>query len=518
MSTDYREIIPEKLGVLPNSLPYRVVEKKAEFSEVPNELRHKIKFEVYQVSSSLLGSLPASSPDFSVTLSMPELAAKRVTLSYVPATQDDAAIIEEYGGITNVPAYLVEMKPVLRIEGEAVATGSPVTLGETQQFVMDFIAPGGERDRVVNDVTVGAYYGVALDLGKVPSRLIENHHAELKTWSKLLNVSNYTDDRVLGEMLYTTALAYFFELDIYNDILSRSSGVFLMRQPSEAIAALDMAVSYLFWSPYDLDIAGLNIDVDRDIYIPLSKSGNSEEARGFMLTSGSIGSALEHGIFEQLYSVPSVSAIKILQLTSEQGVPIYNINASNVEAILPRLQVSQEVKDAIRNAVAQGREVIIPERNIQYYNWTGVGYIVLDPETGAGAYMISGGLAGGSWALIMKCFVEIKDFVERLVKGRLITVIFDFIKDVKSIITAPISAYEKGAAISLAALIALHTAIYVYAAWQALILSGVAVLGQVLLMTLVFVAITTVLYIFMKMIIGDPAFKSCRKLLLGVNQ
>ena len=508
----------EKLGILPNSLPYRVVEKKAEFSELPNELRHKIKFEIYQVSSSLLGSVPASSPDFSVTLSMPELAAKRVTLSYVPATQDDAAIIEEYGGITNVPAYLVEMKPVLRIEGEAVATGSPVTLGETQQFVMDFIAPGGERDRVVNDVTVGAYYGVALDLGKVPSRLIENHHAELKTWSKLLNVSNYTDDRVLGEMLYTTALAYFFELDIYNDILSRSSGVFLMRQPSEAIAALDMAVSYLFWSPYDLDIAGLNIDVDRDIYIPLSKSGNSEEARGFMLTSGSIGSALEHGIFEQLYSVPSVSAIKILQLTSEQGVPIYNINASNVEAILPRLQVSQEVKDAIRNAVAQGREVIIPERNIQYYNWTGVGYIVLDPETGAGAYMISGGLAGGSWALIMKCFVEIKDFVERLVKGRLITVIFDFIKDVKSIITAPISAYEKGAAISLAALIALHTSIYVYAAWQALILSGVAVLGQVLLMTLVFVAITTVLYIFMKMIIGDPAFKSCRKLLLGVNQ
>ncbi len=129
----YREIIPEKLGILPNSLPYKVVEKKAEFSEVPDELRHKIKFEVYQVSSSLLGSLPASSPDFSVTLSMPELAAKRVTLSYVPATQDDAALIEEYGGITNVPAYLVEMKPVLMV-GEIVASGGTVNLVRISNF------------------------------------------------------------------------------------------------------------------------------------------------------------------------------------------------------------------------------------------------------------------------------------------------------------------------------------------------------------------------------------------------
>jgi hypothetical protein len=148
----YREIIPEKLGVLPNSPPYRVVEKKAEFSEVPDELRHKIKFEVYQ--KDFYGV--SSSPDFSVTISMPELAGKRITLSYVPATQDDAAIIEEYGGITNVPAYLVEMKPVLRVEGEAIAIGNPVTLGETQQFVMEFIAPGGGVDRVENDVTVGA--------------------------------------------------------------------------------------------------------------------------------------------------------------------------------------------------------------------------------------------------------------------------------------------------------------------------------------------------------------------------
>jgi hypothetical protein len=41
--------------------------------------------------------------------------------------------------------------------------------------------------------------------------------------------------------------------------------------------------------------------------------------------------------------------------------------------------------------------VVIAQKNqITYNNWTGTGYIVLDPDTGAGAYMISGGLSGGS--------------------------------------------------------------------------------------------------------------------------
>jgi len=90
---------------------------------------------------------------------MPELAGKRITLSYLPASEDDAALIEEYGGITEVPAYLVEMTPILMVDGEVVAIGGNETLGERQQFVMEFITPGGGRDRVANDVTVGAYYG-----------------------------------------------------------------------------------------------------------------------------------------------------------------------------------------------------------------------------------------------------------------------------------------------------------------------------------------------------------------------
>jgi len=201
-------------------------------------------------------------------------------------------------------------------------------------------------------------------------------------------------------------MAYFAELDIFNDMIAKSSGITVHRQPSENMVGTSTSVSYLFWAPYTFDINGLFIDVDRNVYSPFSKDGDTEKAKSFMLSSGSIGSGLEHAIFEQLYNVSSVSAVKIIQLANEQGIPVYSINSTNVNEILPKLQVSGAVKSGIQSAVASGKVVTIPERNIQYYNWTGIGYIVLDPETGAGAYMISGGIAGGGTSELFTEFID----------------------------------------------------------------------------------------------------------------
>jgi len=217
---------------------------------------------------------------------------------------------------------------------------------------------------------------------------------------------------------------------------------------------------------------------------------------------------LEHGIFEQLYSIPSVSAVKVLQIANQEGIPIYTINTTNVNEILPRLQVSEAVKAGIRGAVASGMVVTIPERNIQYYNWSGVGYIVLNPETGAGAYMISGGLAGGFWALVLGCFKEIKDFVYKI-RSNFLKFMQDFFDDFLDITNAPISSANKAAAYLLLLQFYLHLGIYLWA-FETIAISGVLPL---LLVTLIFIAILAVLYIFIKIIIKDPAFKNCRRLI-----
>jgi hypothetical protein len=53
-------------------------------------------------------------------------------------------------------------------------------------------------------------------------------------------------------------------------------------------------------------------------------------------------------------------------------------------------------------------EAIVPEEEITYFGWRGCGYILYDPETGAGACLITGGAAG---AEILEALGEIIDLL-----------------------------------------------------------------------------------------------------------
>lgn len=49
----------------------------------------------------------------------------------------------------------------------------------------------------------------------------------------------------------------------------------------------------------------------------------------------------------------------------------------------------------IRSAVQSGKEVTVHERQINAHGWSGYGYTIIDPETGAGGYIIEGKGRGG---------------------------------------------------------------------------------------------------------------------------
>ena len=87
---------------------------------------------------------------------------------------------------------------------------------------------------------------------------------------------------------------------------------------------------------------------------------------------------MEHEVFEQLTEVPSVSVIKVLEEASKRQIPIYNISKDNLTETLPKLEVSQTIKNNITSAVNEGKVVTIPERNIEQGEWIGTGYVVLD--------------------------------------------------------------------------------------------------------------------------------------------
>lgn len=424
----------EELGLLPASLPYQTNTILNEFAAVPENKQEMIEFSIYGADPFGI-NFGDSTADFVYKANTAELAGRRITLSWTPATQEDQAVVDQYGQLYQTPAYLVEVIPELRIDGQVVATGQPVGMAYQQKFTMRFISARGEEDRVDNQLTAGAYYAVGLDLQSVSSATLQQRLERINQASASFTELNIISDEGVGEMLYTTALAYFAQVDAYQNIIGKHTGVISVRQPSEAITALDLKVGYLFMCPVSVSLGGMHIDVDRDIVSPVSLNGEDEDIRNFMLQSGIMSSAMEHSVFEQLFNFRSISAAKVMTLANAWGIPIYTVTYDNVAQVLPLLQVSSRIKSDIQNAVNAGHTVTIPEKEIDYYDWHGTGYIDLDPSSGAAAYMISGYLAGGCTAFTLESAVVVLSaflalsislpfIIEAFVAGGVISIVF----------------------------------------------------------------------------------------------
>lgn len=118
-----------------------------------------------------------------------------------------------------------------------------------------------------------------------------------------------------------------------------------------------------------------------------------------MYYSGINSSALEHRVPEQLFtsvdpSVEGISAVKALQIANDSGIPIYTITNNNIDVVLPILQIDPSVINDIRSAVNAGKKAIVSKTNINHRGWVGCGYVIIEPSTGIGGYMISGGMSG----------------------------------------------------------------------------------------------------------------------------
>ena len=385
----YREIgqitLPQ-LNNLAQTFPFKTFAPQYELSVIPDHWRYMALFQMYGL-------------DYSTT--MPELAGKSLTLSYVPATPYDEWLIEYYGGIFNVLAYLVHMKPQLKVEGSIVAEGDGVTLGTYQVFRSNFLRPLGTYwDTNDKQVTTGADYSVSLDQQRISLDLVKKRVDYLKGLIEGLPPTDPATQEMVEEALHITGLSYFAQCDVLSDVAGKTSKVIWTRQPSQAFVAQDLIVLYWSGVPWSVERGSVNIDVKRNIVNPISTTGNHEDEVSWMLTTGSIGSAAEHAIFEQLYGVESVSTEKILTLANRWNIPIYTIDDTNIDQILLQLDTFDIVKQNIVDAINMGWTAVVPQTNIQLNQWYGAGWIIMDPDTGSAGYLLAGHLVTGSELII----------------------------------------------------------------------------------------------------------------------
>jgi len=384
----YLKGIKEKqFGILLGSLPYKVVTVGSKFTSIDPAYRHSLSIVIRD---------PATDEFTSVSKDVCQLTGKKITVSYVPATDQDGAVMANYGGILKTPGYLVKIKARVKVDDSVILESPPVQMGDSLRLSVGFTTPGSFPDSIESELALGIYHNIALSALNVASpQAVGGLDSSNKLPGTFYDSINQGEDEV-GKVLQNIALQYFFHVNNASKLLERMMHIYNTRALNAGFVSVAAQYRELFGRTVSPPIiSGLIMDIPRYIQSPFSVIGDVEQEKAFTKIQGLNTSYFEHAIWESFSGIDSISTVKLLQLANEAGLPIYNINSANIDAVLPTLNQSQRVKDDIRNSVAAGQEVTIPKSYITRNEWTGTGYMVRNPNTGEGAYMISSGLYGG---------------------------------------------------------------------------------------------------------------------------
>lgn len=417
-------IVTTDLGYLPLTLPYNNTDSVKTFEDIPEELTDSVNFKLY--GNSAMGTSYSGKDSINYTYYTPDVYGKRIVLSYVPASAADQEIISEYGNIFSAPAYLIKMKPQLAIDGDVVAEGSICNAGYMQQYTLTVHNGSSSTNdsNISNNIEIGGMYCIAMDYGNISPQEIQNSAEHMESKKDTTSEENIYTEEIMGGMLNSIAKMYFAQLDLYNSVLSGQKNVTATRALSVGIVGFKANVVYTFNKPSELTEGGFFLDIGHDVHSVVSNTNNSKDEKTFMLQSGIYASAMEHGVLEQVTGVESVSTIKTFQYAQEHKIPMHMVAKENLNDELDSITVSSQVKQEIRTAVNSGKIVIIPETEITINQWNGIGYMILDTDTFACGYMISGGMAGGS----MTAGQMIGEYVTYVIEGAIFMIAWEIFK------------------------------------------------------------------------------------------
>jgi RHS repeat-associated protein len=394
-------LVEQTFPFLLGTLPYETIVMAGLYTEVPARLRHNVTFELVNNDSN---SVNYSQNSLSFSIALPKLAGKRVTLSYSPATPVDEAVIAAFAPrahadgtpITlneypsSLPAYLVQVKGELRVDGVILASGLDVNLSGFEQLTIRMQGPGLSGSSQELYIKAGEYLGIAFGTGAVSTRHLDEAKSALeqtKTRLQSEKLAGLTKDQILGSFLHASALASLAEIDYLNSLRAQVMGVAAVRRPSSSVVTLMLATTYFFGIPRSISVAGpSNAEMGYRMAIA-ARDGNRDRVRQYQLVSGLDASAIPAALQEYLlssaqYPVTSVSAVKTMKTASEQSIPLYRVAPAASASTIAKLQLTDDLKQAITNDAGAGLTTITPQRNVAIGSWSGVGYHGVLPSSG----------------------------------------------------------------------------------------------------------------------------------------
>lgn len=407
-------ISAENYAILMGSLPYKTIVKSASFQALPTNLKGAVRLQLFANSAAQA----QGTATVSVNSSYAALAGKRLTLSFSPATQADADVMAAYlpkahadnSPVTaaeypqSIPGYLIQVKAELRLDGQIIASGGSFTLGsELAASIGSFEPANGNWNDNNFSVHAGDYHAIVADTqGINPAQLNAVQQRLAATQARLSSQpgqsNGVTRDELTGDLLHQTILAYFATTDANSAIFQRAAGVVEQRLPSIGRAVAQAIPDMTLGLVGNVSFPGVALDIDR-LQTAVAKQTDGLTPAAYTRQSNQRNVAYAHMVLEKHYSQtqnPTAAASPIRVLAKAAALPqaqqqsVYAVTNSNLAAALLKLNLSNSQSIDVQNAVAAGYRVLVPVSPQTMSGWTGQAMQIEDPQTGAGAYRLSG--------------------------------------------------------------------------------------------------------------------------------
>ena len=401
---------------------------------IPASLQHQF---TYTLSTAGWDNTPI----LTYTEKLSKLVGKRLTLSYIPASQADADLIASYlpkphadGSPilpselpTSLPGYLINLKAQINLDGVAVATSSTaLPMGTDLQSTGGFTKLSdptqwdltSEESNVIGQATaIGISAGgiSAVQLTQLKDRLTAT-----KAQLEAKNFTGLTGEQISGDLLTATIWSWFAATESHNRLSQNQANMIENQGLSYGLFHAIAQPVYSWGVIRKVTFPGVNMDIGHVRPIGYSKDNDKNTWIAYNKLRGQYMSALEHAIPERFFNDPSkcnaegtttpvlglpvcpqgISAVKAIGIAASQGQKIYTITKevyqNNPNIVNTNLAAhSASTRQAVQSALDIGHEVTIHESPITQSGWSGAGYTTIDPSTGAGGYMIEGGSNGG---------------------------------------------------------------------------------------------------------------------------
>jgi hypothetical protein len=398
-----KEIITTNAIQLPNTLPYADIIASVALVDLPDNLRHKFGFDLKNEYGSNYLSFERS---------LPELAGKRLAVSFTPATEaDEQALLNLLPENIETPEQLPSELPYGAFNVTAnISLNENIVQSSSRSFAFGqelsghkgFWSPRFNWEKKSSVLHAGEYQAIGIDTHGVSHQTLTGIKKLLETTKNNIEANTLetiTSHNSTGAIMQAGIQSYLVATKVQSDLTAATTQVVNYRQPSYGTFGTSLNVSYFFGIPNKVGFSGVVMDVDRLADNSESKINCWDVWSDFNKQTGAMASYLENLVPEQLFStednqLDGISAVKALAIAGQQGQKIYTLTSANAN-LLSEITIESTSRQEIQNALNAGKEVTVHQEPINEFGWNGSGYVVIDPDSGAGGYKLNGGGNGG---------------------------------------------------------------------------------------------------------------------------